>query len=202
MRFLGVIPPSGFDEARQFYGSAPADSTVQEEPLYGDEGEQQLVDKVQAAIVEGAKDPAIRKQVLRVVRNVSSRDIPGLVRAWFNFVSDDPQVPYRRDPVDMQIVPSALAALTALGIDCKGKTILLGAGLESVGIKTRVVTVDQHGVDDPSPVDRHHVYLDWLKDDGTWEPLDAVLNLELDNPRPGDELPFRNQAIFDRSADR
>lgn len=202
MRILDVAYPTGPADARQFFGAAPQNTMQTEPALQGDEGEQQLVDKIQAAIVEGGKSPRLRREVLETIRGIPGNDTKAMVRAWYDHVKDDRRFPYRRDPVSVQIIPSVDAILReldageAIALDCKAKTTFICAGLETIGIETRVVTVDQHPISDRAQVNRHHVYPEWLKEDGSWEALDAVLPMVMDDPEPGDALPWSSRRTF------
>lgn len=161
----------------------------------GRAGIQQLVDRMQAQIQESEKDPGVQELARRIVRHVRPGNYEGEVLAIYDYLAGE-DVPYRLDPVLQQRVMGPLAAANALGVDCKNKTVLGGALLESIGHQVRVVTADQR-VRQPGPSQDHHTYLEVRQHGATsWRPFDPVLRLRYPKSRPGQELPTKSRTVW------
>lgn len=127
------------------------------------------------AIKAGRKNPAVRTLAGLILNraHVPERDDAREIEAIFAWVQNT--VPFRRDPVDtelLQHMPFQLKSLEmgAQGADCDDLVILLGSLLESVGHPVKLVVTR---LEEGRPFG--HIYLvAYVRDSHHWIPLDAT----------------------------
>jgi len=100
--------------------------------------------------------PEIRTKALEIIRDVPERDVVGIVEKLFEFVRD--RITFRDDPRDVETITTPLMTLDNRAGDCDDKAVLLGALLESVGVRTRTRTISQS----PNGNYTHIVLQAWL----------------------------------------
>jgi len=89
------------------------------------------------------------------------------LKRYYNLVKN---IPYQRDqkPIEILIRPRYMLKNRNIGLDCKKKTILIGAYLKRNGKRFRYVGSSQR------PDKRiHHIYIQVLHD-GQWKNIDAT----------------------------
>lgn len=95
------------------------------------------------------------------------------LQQFFDFVR---QIPYREDPSDMEVVmrPKYMlygnGSLQLAGLDCKKKSILIGAWLNAHGIPWRLLAVSER-----PDKQIHHVFVQ-AKIEGQWRNIDPTLS--------------------------
>ena len=156
---------------------------IQKVGARGTEGRLQIIaDK----IVEGSRDPVIRRVATEILTGmggngqpwaVGEKDWEGEIRAIFAFVRRN--VRYTRDPPDLDFYQRARRILQTKAGDCDDMTIILGSLLMTVGYPTRFKVVAVRPPGAPTPPDFNHIYL--LvgvppRDPQQWVPLDASVN--------------------------
>ncbi len=187
--------PDRYADARGFFQTSKTGDERREPLLRGDAGIQQIVDKLQAAAIEGGKSERTRMLAHRIIRGAVTPEQQ--VKKLFDFFSDERECPYVLDPIDAQIAPSVAAAMRSQGVDCKGKAVLLAATIRSIGYDTRMVTADQQ-VGTPGPAADHHIYPEWQNPNtGAWEPVDAVLRTAYPTASVGDKLPEKRTTLWE-----
>ena len=83
--------------------------------------------------------PHIRRLAMGLINGIPERQHKNEAKTIFLYVRDC--IPFRKDIRDVETVQTPVQTLELHGGDCDDKTVLLNALLESVGLKTRVVTV-------------------------------------------------------------
>jgi len=134
-------------------------------------GTQATVEQMKALIRSGAKDFYVRQKAIDILleKRVRSKDYLGEIEALFEWVKGN--VRYTKDPFRVEVLHSARRMLQLRAGDCDDLAILLGAMLEAIGHRVRLVLVG------PNPLRPRlltHVYLE-AYDKGRWIPLDATM---------------------------
>jgi transglutaminase-like putative cysteine protease len=110
--------------------------------------------------------PTIRAAALSILANVPARDAGREIQTIFFFVRD--RVKFRGDVRGVETLQTPEITLKYLAGDCDDKVTLLNSLLETVGYKTRLVTITQV-VGGP----QSHVYSE-VYAGGRWIPLETV----------------------------
>ncbi|NJD06710.1 MAG: transglutaminase domain-containing protein [Methylococcaceae bacterium] len=119
----------------------------------------------------GAKDFAVRRQAVAILRNggVRAKDYLGEIKALFQWVQS--HIRYTRDTFRVELLHSPRRMLELRAGDCDDMAVLLGAVLESVGHPVRLVIT---GRDPNRPELFSHIYVEaWHRD--RWIALDATM---------------------------
>lgn len=122
-------------------------------------------------IRQGAKDFAVRRQAVAILRGrgVRAKDYLAEIKSLFEWVQS--HVRYTRDTYRVELLHSPRRMLELRAGDCDDMTILLGALLESVGHPVRLVIT---GSDPARPDQFSHIYLE-VGHRGRWIALDATM---------------------------
>ncbi len=113
-------------------------TVVSREPLKrGFAGTAQTVSRMLETIRASARDPEVIERARRIVRHVRPHDYTGEIRAVFDFFTGLEGVPYRMDPVDVELVQGPLSG--SVGSDCDCAVTQCGAYLEALGHPCDVV---------------------------------------------------------------
>lgn len=149
-------------------------------------GLSQTLGLVTRAIREGARDPLTIDRARRIVRTVAPHDYRGETQAVWDYFLGLRGFPYRRDPVDVELVQGAPEM--PVGGDCDCYTVQLGAHLEALGHPVETVTVGEQRPRQGQPPNFSHIY---LYDTLSRMVVDPVLHRPvLGKPAAlGDELP-------------
>jgi hypothetical protein len=160
-------------------------------------GLDRTVDLIVRAIREGAVNEVVRERALRIVNRVPSFDHAGEMQAVWDFFTGINGMPYRLDPVDVELVQGGPAV--PLGGDCDCFAAQIGMTLEAIGHPTSVVPIGRWAPRGKGEEPRfHHV---WVEDrltghraeivtDGKGTVVDPVLHQPVKGrfARPGDEM--------------
>lgn len=120
-------------------------------------GLSQTLGLVTRAIRDGAKDPLTIDRARRIVRSVAPHDYRGETRAVWDYFLGLRGFPYRRDPVDVELVQGAPEM--PVGGDCDCYTVQLGAHLEALGHPVETVTVGEQRPRQGQSPNFTHIYL-------------------------------------------
>lgn len=135
----------------------------------GDAGTAQTIAAMRGLIDAGKRDPTIHELAARIIRGagVAPFDWRGEVTALFAWVRGN--VRFTRDVYGDEALHTA-PEIVRLGIgDCDDFTVLLCSLLETVGHRTRIVTISSNASD---PESFSHVFPE-VELDGQWVPVDA-----------------------------
>lgn len=139
----------------------------------GLDGLEQTRQRLQEAIDEGARHWLTIKRAEELVARVPPWDEEAQVRELFNYFIGLHGFPYRKDPVDVQVVERAPSR--PAGGDCKKYTVQLGAYVQALGMPVEVKIVGQTAPAAGRPPRFHHVYIRALVN-GRWVALDPTLH--------------------------
>ena len=133
--------------------------------LDGVPGVNQTLDWMAGLVRRDAKDITLRQCALEIVSQCGGHEFDCEVNALFEYVRD---IPYRRDPVEVEWVQDAKRTLFTFGSgDCDDKCVALGTLLATLGHRSRFVVLGKTR-------DRYtHVYLEVLTRTG-WKALDPT----------------------------
>lgn len=175
---------------------------VETEPLKkGLAGVEQTVAKLTKLIREGAKNPFIIEEARRAVRRARPADTAAEWQELWNYITGLQGMPYRFDPVDVEMTYAAHLGGVAGG-DCDDFTVRCGAMLEALGYPVKVEVGGRTGTNG-LPV-YHHVYAVVMDPrTGKWSTFDPVL----DKPgrykaKPGERLQTQHQRRYSMHTDR
>ena len=142
----------------------------------GAAGLNDTLETIRREIDKGGRDWAVRREAELLTRHVAAHDYDGQIRAIYEGILGPGRPPYRRDPVNVELVKSARAMLDGHGGDCDDFTVLAGALFESLGFRVRPVVWGASAPVDGLPARFSHVYLE-VEHPRTrrWVPFDVVL---------------------------
>ena len=137
----------------------------------GSRGTDWTVEQIRSFILDGAKDFTVRRRVVDILmaQRVRARDYLGEIKALFEWVQSN--IRYTRDPHRVELLHSARRMLELRAGDCDDMTILLGAMLQSIGHRVRIVVV---GPTPKRPKLFTHVYPE-VQFRGRWIAVDATV---------------------------
>lgn len=122
--------------------------------------------------------PLIRERALTIVGAVPGKDFRGEIDRIFSWVRDN--VRYTRDVVGVETVQTPAKTLEYMQGDCDDQVTLLGALLESVGVRARFKAVGF------TPGHFQHVFLEARDDSsGRWIALDPTMQVSVGWKPPG-----------------
>jgi transglutaminase-like putative cysteine protease len=147
------------------------------EPLEdGRRGTLKTLERMRELVLKDATNLNTRRLALQIVQGCPGHDFRCEVEKLFEFVQ---QIPYRRDPVDVELVRSLKHVVRGKEADCDDKVVALATLLRSLGHRVRFVVGGSH------PDNLTHVWLEVLLNN-QWIPLDPTPEYF----RPGDRGKF------------
>lgn len=130
-------------------------------------GNETGTDNLREAILRiNTSNPTIKQVATKIVSDSCTQSKICHAKALYYFVRDN--VDYVSDPYAKEYIASPVETLKTGGGDCDDGSLLLAAMLESIGIKTRIVTIPGHAFvksDLPEAPLKYKiedwVYMDW-----------------------------------------
>lgn len=177
----------------------PPQVTFREPLRPGLEGLKRTVDRIRAAIARGGKSFAVRREAELMTRYVAPHNYRGEINAIFEGVLGIDQPPYRKDPVNVELLRGAQAGGTSRGVDCDDIVIRAGSLLEALGHPVEVEVMGRERPKRPEQARFTHVRLRvWDGKARQWIPFDPVLRdpRRRPNAKLGDEAPAGVVARF------
>lgn len=160
--------------------------TTRERLKPGLDGLYQTLELMRRNIEADGRDWTTRREAELMARYVAPHDDLGVINALFEGILDIDQPPYRRDPINVELVKGGSAQTATHGEDCDGMTVRAGGLCQALGYETRLaVTGPRAPMAGESP-NFSHINLEVREPRSRrWIPFDPVLRDPQRRPKAG-----------------